>query len=206
MNRLLILGGGGHGRVVADIARLNGYEDIGFLDDSTDCGNLPFPRLGKCGEAVRYVSDGDFIVAIGNAAVRRTFQERIAAAGGNLVTLVHPRAVVASSAVIGRGSVVMAGAVINPDARIGKGVIINTAGTVDHDCEVGDFAHVSVGAHLCGTVTVGPETWIGAGATVINNISICGSCMIGAGAVVVKDIGQAGTYVGVPAELLEKAL
>lgn len=204
MKRLLILGGGGHGRVVADIARLNGYEDIGFLDDSADCGPLPFPRLGKCEDAVRYVADSDFIVAIGNAAVRRNFQERIAAAGGNPVTLIHPRAVVASSAVIGRGSVVMAGAVINPDARIGGGVIVNTAGTVDHDCEVGDFVHVSVGAHLCGTVKVGSGTWIGAGATVINNISICGNCMIGAGAVVVRDIRQPGTYVGIPARLLRR--
>lgn len=206
MKRLLILGGGGHGRVVADIARLNGYENIGFLDDSADCGALPFPRLGKCGDAVRYVADSDFIVAIGNAAVRRKFQELIVSAGGNPVTLIHPRAVAASSAVIGRGSVVMAGAVVNPDARIGEGVIVNTAGTVDHDCEVGDFVHVSVGAHLCGTVKVGPGTWIGAGATVINNISICGNCVIGAGAVVVKNIERAGTYVGVPAKLLCKTL
>ena len=117
MKRLLILGGGGHGRVVADIAHLNGYENIGFLDDSVDCGALPFPRLGRCSDANSYISDSDFIVAIGNSALRRNFQRQIASAGGNLITLIHPRAVVASTAVIGRGSVVMAGAVINPNAQ-----------------------------------------------------------------------------------------
>ena len=200
MKRLLILGGGGHGRVVADLAKLNGYADIAFLDDAANWNNDLFPRLGKCSEAFHYISDSDFIVAIGNAAIRRNLQRQIEAAGGNILTLIHPRAVVASTVVIGRGSVVMAGGIINPGARIGDGVIINTAATVDHDCQVGDFAHISVGAHLCGTVKVGTGSWIGAGATVINNIAICGGCMIGAGAVVVRNIEQTGTYVGIPAK------
>ena len=202
MNRLVIIGGGGHGRVVADIGKCLGYGEIAFLDDAPE-GNFPFPRLGNCGEIGKYVPGSDFVVAIGNAAVRRKLQLRVRELGGKVVTLIHPRAVVASSAVIGCGTVVMAGGIVNPGARIGEGVIINTAGTVDHDCEIGDFVHVSVGAHLCGTVRVGPDTWIGAGATVINNIAICGSCMIGAGAVVVKDIVRAGTYIGVPAVLAQ---
>ena len=202
MKRLLILGAGGHGRVAADIAQLVGFKDIGFLDDSADCPDHPCRRVGKCDDALRYVSDCDFFVAIGNPTLRQKFQLRIAAAGGNLVTLIHPRAVVASTAVLGCGCVVMAGGIINPWAEIGDGVIINTAGTVDHDCTVGDFAHVSVGAHLCGTVKVGEKSWIGAGATVINNISICGDCMIGAGAVVISDIDSPGSYAGVPARRL----
>lgn len=200
MKRLLIIGGGGHGRVVADLAELNGYADIAFLDDAAEWKNDRFPRLGKSSDAFGHITDSDFIVAIGNAAVRRKFQLQIEAAGGNVVTLIHPKAVVARGVEIGRGSVVMAGGIINPGAKLGNGVIINTAGTVDHDCEVGDFVHVSVGAHLCGTVKIGAESWIGAGATVINNISICGGCMLGAGAVAVKHIEMPGIYVGIPAK------
>lgn len=186
--------------MVAELAEFSGYREIAFLDDAPTCSNLPFPCLGKCCEAVHYISDYDFIVAIGKSAIRRQIQQQIASAGGNLVTLVHPQAVVASTAVIGRGCVIMVGGIVNLGARLGDGVIINTAATVDHDCEVGDFVHVAVGAHLCGTVKIGSDTWVGAGATVINNIAICGGCMIGAGAVVVRNIESSGTYVGIPAK------
>lgn len=191
MNRLTIIGASGHGKVVADIAGLNGYTDIVFLDDNENaesCGG--YKVIGKTSSPV----EGDIFVAIGNPTVRKRFSE-----GRNLVTLIHPHAVIAGDAVIGDGTVVMAGAVINPGAKIGKGAIINTCSSVDHDCVVGDYCHIAVGAHLCGTVNVGESAWIGAGATVSNNVSICSDCTIGAGCVVVKDITEPGTYVGVPA-------
>ena len=196
MRKLAIIGASGHGKVVADIAKRNGYNSIVFLDDCETvhkCGG--YPVIGKSTEAE--VIDADIIVGIGNAAVRKRMQESIP--GGKLVTLIHPNAAVAEDVVIGAGTVVMAGAVINPGVRIGKGCIINTCSSVDHDCEVGDYVHIAVGSHLCGTVTVGDGTWIGAGAIVINNISICPNCIIGAGAVVVRDIEKPGTYIGVPA-------
>lgn len=198
MKRLLIVGASGHGKVVADIARLSGYGDITFLDDNPEikqCGG--YPIIGRSSQVNGL--DGDVIVAIGNAKIRRRIQERISAE--RLVTLFHPNAVV-SSAQIGRGTVVMAGAVINPDAVIGEGCIINTASSVDHDCRIGSYVHIAVGAHIAGSVEIGDETWIGAGATVSNNLTICADCMIGAGAVVVRDITQLGTYVGVPAKRL----
>jgi sugar O-acyltransferase (sialic acid O-acetyltransferase NeuD family) len=145
--------------------------------------------------------DADIIVGIGNSSIRRQIQETLDEK--NIVTLVHPDAVVADDVIIGKGSVVMAGAVINPGVEIGKGCIVNTCASIDHDCKVGDFVHVSVGSHLCGTVTVADETWIGAGATVSNNVSICQECMLGAGAVVVKNIEKKGTYVGVPARFID---
>lgn len=191
MNRLTIIGASGHGKVVADIAGLNGYTDIVFLDDDVNavsCGG--YKVVGNTGTPV----EGDVFVAIGNPAVRKRLSE-----GRNVVTLIHPHAVIARDAVIGEGTVIMAGAVINPGAKIGRGCIINTCSSVDHDCVVGDYCHVAVGAHLCGTVSAGESTWIGAGATVSNNVSICPDCMIGAGCVVVKDITEPGTYVGVPA-------
>ena len=194
--RLVIIGASGHGRVIADIARLNGYEDIVFLDDNKEvkeCGG--YPVIGDSSTA----PDGEIVVAIGNARIRKMLMKRYS--DRVMPVLIHPNAVIARDVNIGSGTVVMAGAVINPDTVIGAGCIINTCSSVDHDCNVGDYVHVAVGAHLCGTVNVEESTWIGAGATVSNNINICGNCMIGAGAVVVKDITEEGTYVGVPARL-----
>lgn len=200
MRKLAIIGASGHGKVVADIARRNGYKEIVFLDDDDsihDCGG--YPVIGKSFEAGTI--DADVIIGIGNAAVRKLIQE--STPDEKLVTLIHPDAVVAEDVVIGKGTVVMAGAVINPGVRIGKGCIINTCSSVDHDCVVGDYVHIAVGSHLCGTVSVGSGTWIGAGATVSNNTSICTDCMIGAGAVVVNDIRESATYVGVPARRMD---
>lgn len=195
MRKLAIIGASGHGKVVADIARKNGYKEIVFLDDDEsihECGG--YPVIGKSSEAGTI--DADIIVGIGNAGIRKRIQESVPEE--KLVTLIHPDAVIAEDVAIGAGTVVMAGAVINSGARIGKGCIINTCSSVDHDCDVGDYVHIAVGSHLCGTVSVGDGTWIGAGATVSNNVSICSDCMIGAGAVVIKNIVEYGTYVGVP--------
>ena len=197
MNRLIIIGASGHGKVVADVAVHCGYDQIEFLDDDetlAKCG--AWPVVGKCDKAVKI--EDDIFVAIGNADTRKKFIEKLS--NKHLVTLVHPDAVIANGVRIEAGTVVMAGAVINPDAEIGKGCIINTSSSVDHDCVVKDYVHISVGAHLSGTVYVGEGTWIGVGATVSNNVNICGNCIIGAGAVVIKDITEAGTYVGVPAK------
>ena len=185
MNRLIIIGASGHGKVVADIAALDDYKDIVFLDDNEsvkECAG--WPVIGNSTEA----PDGEIIVAVGNTETRKRLMELYS--GRIQPVLIHPKAVVAENVEIGDGSVVMAGAVINPGVRIGKGVIVNTSSSVDHDCIVRDYCHISVGAHLCGTVTVGEGTWVGAGATVSNNINICGGCMIGAGAVVIKDITE----------------
>lgn len=198
LSKLVIVGASGHGKVIADIAKLNGYNEIVFLDDNeTICECAGYPVVGRSCDFSKV--EKDVVIAIGNAKIRSKIQEQFESQGFHPVTLIHPNATVADSAQIGAGSVIMAGAVINPYARLGKGCIVNTCASVDHDCVVGDFVHVAVGAHLCGTVEVGAYTWIGAGATVNNNISICPECMIGAGAVVVRNIGETGTYVGVPA-------
>lgn len=199
MKHLIIIGASGHGKVIADIAVRNGYEDIVFLDDNPciqECAG--FPVVGKTSMAADL--DGDAIVAIGNATIRERIQESIQNQKRlKLVTLIHPNAVISRRVEIGDGSVVMAGAVINSDAVIGKGCIINTGASVDHDCKVEDFAHISVGAHVAGTCCIGKRTWIGAGAVVSNNVNICGDCLIGAGAVVIRNMEESGTYVGCPA-------
>ena len=194
LNRLLIIGASGHGKVIADIAVKCGYKDIVFLDDNENVKECAgFPVIGRSCKAVDI--EGNKIVAIGNARVREQIQQNLK----NVVTLIHPDAVISRRVEIGEGSVVMAGTVINSDVVIGKGCIINTGASVDHDCKIGDFVHVSVGAHVAGTCEIGERTWIGAGAVVSNNISIYRDCMIGAGTVVIKNINKKGTYIGNPA-------
>lgn len=194
LKKLIIIGASGHGKVVADIAVKNGYEEIVFLDDNENVKECAgFPVIGRSCKAVDI--EGNKIVAIGNARVREQIQQNLK----NVVTLIHPDAVISRRVEIGEGSVVMAGTVINSDVVIGKGCIINTGASVDHDCKIGDFVHVSVGAHVAGTCEIGERTWIGAGAVVSNNISIYRDCMIGAGTVVIKNINKKGTYIGNPA-------
>ena len=197
MNRLIIVGASGHGKVVADIAKMTGYEDIVFLDNDskiTSCEG--YPVLGPDNNIGMF--DGDVFVAVGNASVRRRIMER--EKNRHFPILIHPSAIIAESVEIGAGTVVVAGTVINPGVSIGKGCIVNTSSSIDHDCVIGDYTHVSVGAHLCGTVVIGKENWIGAGAIISNNHSICDGCIIGAGAVVVNDLDEPGTYFGVPAK------
>lgn len=198
--RLIIIGASGHGRVVADIAKKCGYENIVFLDHD--------PAVRFCGEFAVIGTDdmasqieGDLFIAIGNGQVRKKLMELHKER--HFPVLIHPSASVADDVEIGCGSVVMAGAVINSEAKLGKGVIVNTCASVDHDCQITDFVHIAVGAHLCGTVSVGEQTWIGAGAVVRNQIQICENCMIGVGAAVIKDIHTSGTYVGVPARKIK---
>lgn len=194
MNRLVIIGASGHGKVIADIAEKIGYQEIVFLDDNenlVDCAG--YPVIGKTCDALDV--EGDKIVAIGNAEIRKFFLDRITA-----VTLIHPDAMISRRVEIGVGTVVMAGAVINSDTKIGKGCIINTCSSIDHDCIIEDYVHISVGAHVAGSCCIGKMTWIGAGTTISNNITVCSNSMVGAGAVVIKNLEEAGTYVGVPAE------
>ncbi len=196
MNRLIIIGAGGHGKVIADNAFKNGYTDINFADDNSKGECLGFPIIGTVSE-IESFDDGktDFVIGIGNSKIRKIIAEKYDV---NWVTLIHPSAQIAMKVSIGKGTVVMAGAVVNVCATIGKHCIINTNAVVEHDNIIGDYVHISPGVALGGTVNIGSCSHIGLGADVINNITICDGCVIGAGAVVVKNIESSGTYVGVP--------
>lgn len=201
---VIIIGASGHGKVVADIVVKNGDQVVGFLDDNPKLANnyLGYPVLGEVSKYSSF-TNAYFVIAIGNARVREEISEKL----GNAAwyTAIHPDAVIAAIDVsIGEGTVIMANAVINSGAKIGRHCIINTGAIVEHDDQIADYVHISVGAKLAGTVVIGKSSWIGIGACVSNNIEICGNCMIGAGAAVVKNIDEPGTYVGVPAERMEK--
>lgn len=195
---LMIIGAGGHGRVVADIAALSGYDQITFLDDADVPG---MPVAGTVSQFQAFLDSHVFFVAIGSNTIRKKIYDTLQNAGAEIASLCHPNAVLGSNVKLGQGSVVMAGVVINNGADIGDGVILNTCCSVDHDCKVGSFSHISVGAHLAGTVSIGDEAFVGAGATLINNVKLCRGCVIGAGAVVTKNMTECGIYVGVPARL-----
>ena len=201
MNKLLIVGAGGHGRVVADIARLSPkYDEIAFVDDADINYSGGIKVVGRINDIDTWLMDSSFIVAIGNNHTRSRIMTMLEAKGAKLTSLIHPSAVIADGVKIGLGSAVMANAVINCGSRIGKGVIINTAATVDHDNEISNFVHISPGVHLAGNVQVGELTWVGIGVNICNNVSVCGGCTIGAGAAVIDNIDIKGTYIGVPAK------
>lgn len=197
---VIIIGCGGHGKVIAEMVEACGDTVAGFLDDNperTEC--MGYPVLGRTADAVNYPNHA-FVIAIGSNATRKKFAEAMPL---HYKTVIHPTAIVSKRAVIGAGTVVMPGAVINACAEIGSHAIINTCAVIEHDCTVGNFAHISPNAALGGTTTVGELTHIGIGASVRNNITICGGCTVGAGAAVVKNIEKPGTYAGVPVKRLK---
>lgn len=202
MKALIIIGAGGHGRVIADIAqKIGAYTTISFLDDGDVKESMGLPIVGKTSDVEKYINTADIFVAIGNSKIRGEFIERLLLMGANVPTLIHPSAIIGACVEIGVGTAVMAGAVINPCSKLGKGVILNTCSSIDHDCVIGDYCHIAVGVHVAGAVSLGDKVWLGAGATIKNNVNVCADCIIGAGAVVVKDITDSGTYIGVPAKM-----
>lgn len=203
-NQLLIIGAGGHGRVVADVAlKMNRYQAVAFLDDGDTQSSMGLKVIGKSSDADQYICDYDIFVAIGNNKIRNAIQSQLESSQANIPTLVHPSAVIGQQVELGAGTVVMAGAVINCCSKIGSGCIVNTGATIDHDNIIENYVHISPGAHIAGTVRVGKSTWIGIGSVVSNDVSIICDCMIGAGTVVVKDITIPGTYIGVPGRRID---
>lgn len=200
-NRLVIIGAGGHGKVIADIALKSEYTNICFVDDNSKGSCLGFPIIGTT-EFLYELNDGmtDFVIAVGNNDIRKKIAEDYDV---HWASLIHPSAQIGINVSIGVGTVVMSGSVINPSAVIGQHCIINTCAIVEHDNIIEDYVHISPNATLGGTVHVGMGTHIGIGVTVKNNINICDNCKIGAGAVVVRNIEEKGTYIGVPVKMIK---
>lgn len=205
--KVIIIGAGGHAKVIADIVNKLGDEVVGFLDDNIELQNKVIydgkKNIGTLKDINKY-KDLYFIIGIGNNKVRKKIDEE-----HNLkwYTAIHPNAVIASDVIIGEGTVVMAGTVINSSSNIGRHCIINTRVSIDHDNQICDYVHISPGATLAGTVTIKELSWVCAGATIINNITVEKNNVIGAGAVLVRNITENNsTYVGVPAKKLLKTV
>jgi sugar O-acyltransferase (sialic acid O-acetyltransferase NeuD family) len=206
--RLVVLGAGGHGKVVADAARAAGMQVLAFADaDPARRGTrlLGLPVLDGELEALRAFCQDEgaqTVVAIGENATRRRVFEALRAGGVKLANVVHPSAVLAPEVALGMGVVVLAGAIVNVCSVIGDNAIINTGVRLDHDNTLGAHAHVSPGVCTGGEVKIGEGTHLGVGVSVRNRVSIGAWSVIGVGAAVVSDLPDGVLAYGVPARVV----
>jgi len=201
---VVLVGAGGHARVVAAALKAAGRRVRCVLDDdATLVGSdvLGVPVVGvpadgaiPCGTAA--------VLTVGDNAARQRLATRLKLV--RFVPVTHPRAFIDPDAAVGAGTVLMAGAVVQPGVTIGSHAIINTGATVDHDCRIGDFAHVAPGANLAGWVEVGEGALVGVGASVRDRVRIGAWAIVGAGAAVVSDVPDGATAVGVPARVIRQ--
>ena len=205
--KLVIWGAGGHGRQVCEVALACGVTDVVFVDDVVRGRHHGYPVMGGP-ESLRALQGRGFthfVVAIGDNAIRARCFAAAWAAGLAPATLIHPSAVVSSTARVAEGTVIMPGALVNANASVGSNCIVNSGAVVEHDCCLGDHVHLSSGAVLGGGVRVGSYALIGLGAVVLPGAFVGERAVVGAGAVVVREVPACVTVVGVPARVIEKA-
>jgi sugar O-acyltransferase (sialic acid O-acetyltransferase NeuD family) len=211
MEKLIVIGGGGHSKVVISILKkLNRYEIMGYTDIEDKGSILGIPYMGN-DERLKelYVKENvkNAVIAVGqitNVNKRIEIGRRLKSIGFSLPSIVSPHAILSEDVIVSEGAVIMNGTVINPGTTIGAYSIINTMASIDHDCNIGNFVHIAPGVTLSGSVKVGNNVLIGTGAVVIHNKTIVEDCIVGAGAVVVVDCLEPGIYVGNPAGRIKK--
>lgn len=208
--KLIILGAGGHARVVADAALEAGFCLAGFVDDKLTDPPLPgFAILGRVSNLPAILAEhpeAALVAAVGDNQARRRLVElvRDLAPPREFASIRHPASIISAFASLGSGTVCLAGAIVNAGAQVGAHVILNTACSVDHDGWIGDYAHISPGAHLAGNVAVETGGHIGTGAAVIPGRKVGAWAVVGAGAVVVQDVPARTVAAGVPARKLRE--
>lgn len=209
-DRLVILGAGGHAKMVIEAARTQSqYEPslcLAHIDDLVP-HVLGVAVEAESDERLAALQQAGYhaFVAVGSNRLRRKLCTKLEAIGLPLATIVSSRAWVSPSATVGNGAVIMPGAIIGAAASIGRGAIINTAASVDHDGIIGDYVHLAPGVHLAGCVSIGETTFLGVGVSVIPERTIGSGTTIGAGAVVVRDVPDNQVWVGCPAKFLKAA-
>lgn len=188
--KLAVIGAGGHGKVIGEIALLNQYKTIDFFDDKvSQIKNFPFRIIGNMetfeNDKKKY---NNFFVAIGDNKQRYDIILNLKKEKKNIISLIHPKSSVSKLSTIGAGSCVMANAVINPGTFIKEGTIINTSSSIDHDCLIEDYAHISPNCTLAGNVTVGKFSHLGAGTSVHPGIKVGQNVKTGISSKIYKDI------------------
>jgi len=210
--KIVIVGAGGHGQVVADIllmraANCDGLTPVGFVDDDLSLRGrriLNLPVVGQIDD-LRSVAHDGIVVAIGSNSRRYQMCAALVARGEVLVSAIHPSAQIGYGVELGAGVMVSAGAVINTGSRVAMGTIVNSGATVDHHTEVGPCAHIAPGVHMGGEVQVGECALVGIGAIVLPRMRIGNDATVGAGAVVTSNVPDGVTVVGVPARVMVSA-
>lgn len=204
--RVVILGAGGHGRVVLDILlQIPAVEVVGFLDNNKDIIGRRidgFRVLGTLADLERIRGEcrlDGALVAIGDNGTRRHLARVVERAGVPLISAVHPSATLAHNAMLGRNVVIAAGAVVCAHCQIGDSVILNTGCIVDHQTMIGEGCHICPGVRVAGRVKIEAGAFVGIGATVVPKVTIGCESIVGAGAVVIEDVPPLATVVGVPA-------
>lgn len=202
---LVVIGGGGHARVLIEVLSRAGRRPIGVVDSDPGVRGREIngvPVIGDDSAILRRGADEVLLVnGLGNRTShgtsglekRRAIFESFKARGYAFASVISPDAVLSSDLELAEGLQVMAGAIVQPGVRIGCNTIVNTGAIVEHDCEIGAHCHVAPGAVLCGGVSVGDESHIGAGATVIQGIDIGAGAVIAAGVVVSRDLARGQT-------------
>ena len=211
MEKIVVVGCGGHGRVIISILKkLEQFELVGYVDREDKGNVLGIPFLGT-DEDLEKVRDGNQVtnaaIGLGSTKIttkREDLYEQLKEMGFAFPLIVSPYSVVDETVSLGEGSVVMPGAIINVGTTSGVCSIFNTGSCTDHDCLVSDFVHIAPGAVLCGGVEVGENSLIGAGATVVQYKNVGSRCLIGAGSTVVNDCLESGVYKGKPAKLVRE--
>lgn len=205
-DEIILLGGGGHAKVVVSILRkLGQFSILGYTDVKNNGALLEVPYLGTDAELAKCAAKHkklNAVLAVGQVGLgkaRCSLWEKLQTLTLFFPPIISPNATVNEGVSIGEGTVAMDGAVINSCARIGRGAIVNTNSVVEHDVVLDDWVHVAPGATICGGVTVGRFSMIGAGATIIEGRQIAADCVVGAGATVIEDLTEPGVYVGCPA-------
>ena len=203
IQNIVIIGGGGHSKVVVDIINTqthSNYNIIGYFDDDKKKDLCNIPYLGEIKNIKNCESENYHIIAIGNIRIRRQIYKQYNKL--RYISLVHHKSIVSQDAIIEEGTVICAGAIVQPKVKIGKCCIINTNSNIDHESIICDFVNINPSATLCGNVLIGKNTIVGANATIIEKIKI-GKCnIIGAGSVIIRDTDGHSKLVGVPGKLL----
>ncbi|RTR05332.1 NeuD/PglB/VioB family sugar acetyltransferase [Halomonas nitroreducens] len=204
MSDFLVIGGGGHARVLIYTLKALGHDVRGYtaLADEGELVQTPYLGNDDVLASLHVMLPSCAALGVGKTVIeseRLALFEKIQAVGIRLPPVVSAGALCHAGVCLGDGTVVLDGAVVVVGSQLGRACIINTNATVDHDCVLGDDVHVAPGATLSGGVEVGDHCMIGTGANLIHAVRVCADCMIGAGATVIQDITAPGVYVGIPA-------
>ncbi len=208
-NKIILVGGGGHCKVVIDAIKKNGHFEIhGIVDSDPELaevngvkvigGDEALESIYQSGCRLAFISIG----SVGDPSIRLKIWKQLKTIGFELAKVIHPAAVVAESVAIEAGTFIAAGVVLGPGTKIGENVIINTNSSVDHDCQIGAYVHIAPGVNISGGVTIGDYSHIGVGASIIECKNVGAKTIIGAGSVVISDIPASSKAFGMPCKVV----